>query len=90
MMARTFAAGRIQTSLTRSARSEAVQRTSGPPRTLDSPSSQPGKHERTIHDPPEGFSSQTPSSPLFTTKTFCEGSPSVTSISSGARVRSVT
>ena len=87
--ARTVAAGRIHTSLTRSARSDAVQRASGPPSTLDSPSSQPGKQQRTIHEPPEGFSSHTPSRPLLTTKTLREGSPSVTSISSGASVRSV-
>ncbi len=85
--ARTVAAGSVHTSLMRSARSDAVQRASGPPSTLDSPSSQPGKHERTIHEPPDGFSSHTPSRPLLTTKMLRDGSPSVTSISCGASVR---
>ena len=31
-----------------------------PPSTLDSPSSQPGKQQRTSHEPPSGFSSHTP------------------------------
>ena len=78
MIARTADAGSTHTSLTRSARSDAVHRASGPASTLDSPSSHPGKQHRTSHEPPDGFSSHTPSRPLFTTKTLREGSPSLT------------
>ncbi len=89
--ARTAAAGSIHTSLTRSARSDAVQRASGPPSTLDSPSSQPGKQQRTSHEPARGLLEPHAEQAALARRRRCAtGSPSVTSISPGASVRSFT